>query len=105
MISYDIVKHAPVLINRVSARPKLAWMNDSIRPEIKKRRRLERKWRHSRNDEDLKALKLQRNKVNNIMKNAKTQFYKDKIDQCEGDLKSLFNLCNKLLNCKPKTVS
>ena len=96
-------KHAPVLINRVSARPKLAWMNDSIRPEIKKRRRLERKWRHSHNDEDLKAFKLQRNKVNNIMKNAKTQFYKDKIDQCEGDLKSLFNLCNKLLNCKPKT--
>jgi hypothetical protein len=96
-------KHAPVVTKNVCVRPKVAWMNDNIRQEKKERRRLERQWRHTRKHEDLLAFKLQRNRLNSIMKNGKKQYYSDVIEQCDGDLKSLFRVCKSLLIYNPET--
>ena len=93
--------HAPLRVKRVSNRPKLPWFNDSLRGEIKERRKLEKRWLANRSDsEAYKKFHNQRRLVANLFGKAEKSFFTSKLQENAGDYKAIFATCNQLLNRK-----
>ena len=93
-------KHAPLCKRIVTDRPRLPWFNDEIKAAKQYRKKMEQKWRKSGYLSDRNLFKAQRNHVTNLIDNAKSQYYKDKIDNCKSDQKALFHVVEQLLHNK-----
>ena len=92
-------KHAPVSKRLVSNRPTCEWHN-TVGPELKEakqeRRRAERRWRRTGLTVDREIFQKARNKVTDIVHEAKSLFYSAKILAC-STAKQLFTATNSLL--------
>ena len=95
-------KHAPLKTKSVEVRPKLPWFDSSLREAKRARRNAEEKWRRSRSDEDKAFFKLKRNEFIHKLNMAKQQYYSDKINECQGDQRKLFELIKSLSKAKEK---
>ena len=62
------------------------------------RRKLERRWRTTRNDEDKKAYKVQCRKVNKLLDEVKMKYYSSKVLEAGNNQKEVFNVINMLLH-------
>ncbi len=87
-----IDKHAPQQSKRVVSRPCQPWFNDHLKQLKQDRRRHERKWLKSDSKVDLIDFKRAKNVYCNSLESARCQFYRDKIEECAGDQKKLFQL-------------
>ena len=72
------------------------WYNDDIKEAKKCRKRLERRWWRTRLLSDRKWLQAQRLCVSKLIEEAKSSFYKNKINACD-DYKTLFQVAEELL--------
>lgn len=98
-------KHAPERKKKVVERSRQPWMNDKILNAKKKRRKMERKWRKSRLTVFRQAYEAERNNVHDEIKKAKTDYYNNKVADCNKDQKKLFHIVNTLLStAKPSAL-
>ena len=98
VLSELLDKHAPLKTRSVAVRTPQPWMNNEIK-EMKKLRRkyetLSKKYKHkSEHRHDHRKYCII---VRNLIVKAKEQYIMDKINRCQGDQKSLFNIVNSLL--------
>ena len=82
----------------MTIRPLALWYNSNIDVEKKKRRKLERRWRKSRLIIDWELYQEQCKLVSSMIKDAKTNYYSNIINENRGNQKVLFNTIDKLLH-------
>ena len=94
--------HAPSQTRTRSLRPRFPWYNEEINDERCKRRKLERKWRKSKQENDHTAYIDQSNKVNNLIQSAKEIYYNEELKS--ADCKNTYSILNRLLNNNVKSL-
>ena len=97
-LSRILDNHAPVRRRIVTIRPLALWYNSNIDVEKKKRRKLERRWRKSRLTIDRESYQEQCKLVSSMIKDAKTNYYSNIINENKGNQKVLFNTIDNLLH-------
>ncbi len=90
-------QHAPIITREITPRPNAPWYTEDIRNEKHKRRKMERTWRTSRLEANKQLYRQQCNKVNNMIIDAKKEYYSSKITECGRDQKKIFKLSKHLL--------
>ena len=90
--------HAPEKKRTITVRPAIAWYNDDIDREKRKRWKLERRWRKSRLTIDRELYKEQCKIVSSLLKKAKENYYSNIIQENKGNQKVLFNTVTRLLH-------
>ena len=96
-------KHAPLQSRSVAERTPQQWMTDKILEVKRLRRKYENLWRKSK----LTVHRLEFRKycleVKELITKAKSDFYLNKITDCNGDQKKLFKVVDKLLGREKPT--
>ena len=90
-------KHAPIINRVVTERRHAPWYTESLRDAKRRRRRLERLWRHSKEEADLLAYRQQCRSVSMQLTEAKRDYYSTKMEESNNDQKSLFDITQKQL--------
>lgn len=83
------------------------WMHNEIRTEIRRRRRLHKKAKHTNNPDDWKKFRTQRNKVITLVREAKTMHYNKIVsiinEPGETSTRQWWQLCKSVYSAKPVT--
>ena len=90
-------KHAPLKTRSFVVRPKLPWFNGCIKEAKKAKKRAEKKWRSSKNENDKEHFKSKRNEYLYLLNTAKQKYYSDKIEESQGDQRKLFKLVKSIM--------
>ena len=90
--------HAPTKTCSIIVKPMVPWYNEDIASAKRRRRQLERRWRLTSLQVDRDIYKAQRELVKVKFKNHKANYYSDKIRDCGGDQKALFQVINNLMH-------
>ena len=93
-------KYAPLKTARITIRPIVPWFNDKIYEAQKVRHKHEAVWRKSRLTVHREIYKEARNNVTQLIKEAKTTYYTERIDECGDDQKALFGVLDEVLGRK-----
>ena len=81
------------------------WFNDNIRKHIKKKNRLYKLYLKNRSEYRKSVYKQIRNKVVDLIKQAKKTYYKEQFNKVKGNMKKTWNVINTALGKeKKKTV-
>lgn len=92
---------APLKKRHVIIRPQAPWYNDDIKAAKRRRRRLERRWRRSRDPVDRTNYKEQCRIVTKLLHSSRTDHYSQLISAHGNDNKKLFATVSKLLLSSP----
>ena len=92
----------PVVTKEHIIRTRLPWYNSKIHHERRVRRRLERRWRKSRSEDDYNSLIVQKCKLRKLIVDAKCAYYNDKF-LCSST-KDMFMTLKSLLNSSSKAL-
>ena len=103
-LSAILDKHAPIITKTITIRPYSPWFNDDIKLAKTERRRLERRWRKSKSSVDLERYKVSYRRVMELCLEAKTAYFKNKINACSGDQKAIFKISDNLLFRKKNNI-
>ena len=90
-------QHAPLKTLIVAHRPTVPWVNDGILEAKRVRRRWERLDRNSGLTVYRQQHKDSCERVKDMIRKAKAEYFVNKIDECSGDQKKLFQIVDKLL--------
>jgi hypothetical protein len=88
-------KHAPFKKKRIGKK-KSPWITPDVVQKMRARDYLKKQYDKNRNNELWKQYKNTRNDVNNIIKQAKCDYFKDRIDVAKKDPKQTWKLVNEL---------
>jgi hypothetical protein len=93
--------HAPLKKRYITIRPAAPWYNDDIRDAKRKRRRLERSWRRSKDPTDRELYRNQCRMVADLLRSSRSDYYSQVITAHAGDQRKLFTTVSKLLHTSP----
>ena len=99
-LQYILDKHAPEQHRQVAMRRPTPWISQDIRPEKQKRRKLERIWRRTQQEDDYNAFKAQKIRVNCMLEDSKSKYYSGLISENASNPKNLFKCLNMALHRK-----
>ena len=91
-------KHLPLKQKVVTEHANCPYYNDIIRSCKTERRRLERRWRRTQAPNDRQNYVNKCKEINDLLSNAKADYYKSKLAECGKDHKAIFNVINELLH-------
>ena len=94
-------RHFPSVKKKCNKRIRKPWINKYILRSINKNNHLYKHFINNKNVVNENKYKKQRNKVNNLIKNAKIKHFCNKLNQYKYDAKKTWTVINSLLN-KPK---
>ncbi|XP_073250681.1 uncharacterized protein [Porites lutea] len=97
MFSEVADQHAPVKRRRVKGTP-LPWMNSQISDSMKERDWAHRKARKSNSARHWSMYEKLRNKVNGLVRTAKSKYYCDMIEEAKGDSDKVWKAVNEACN-------
>ena len=89
--------HAPLIQRTITPRQNAPWYTEEIRNSKRKRRSLERRWRHSKSDVDKVQYRNQCAILAKQLSDTKAVYYSTKIHDCAGNPKLLHKLTDKLI--------
>ena len=101
-LSKTLDKHAPSTVKYRTIRPHYPWYDDEIHKARQERRRLEKRWRHTRTEDDLNKFQEQSKIVTKLIQDAKVAYYKNELD--DANTKKVFQTLNTLLNKGSKVL-
>jgi hypothetical protein len=84
----------------VVQKPRAHWYTEEIAEAKRSRRRLEKQWKRTGLTVHHEMFKKQKNFVTALIDRTRSKFYCDKIEECQGDKKSLFRVADRLLHRK-----
>ena len=90
-------RYAPLKAKTVTVRPQVPWYSDEIREAKRERKRAERRWRSTGTTADLDSFKKHKNYVTHLLKEAKSAFPAEFIDQNADHQGKLFRAVKDLL--------
>ena len=91
--------YAPVISKRVKGKTS-SWLARDIKKEMNDRDKLHRKFRKSRSDLDSQSYKKQRNKVNIMVRKAKSNYYRNLLTESSRDPKRFWNTLKRIFPTK-----
>jgi hypothetical protein len=94
--------HAPAKERRIVKRKNYPWFNTEIKEMRRNLRRRERVWRRYGEPHHWKALASQRATYKKTLFHAKVTTISEKVKQCEGNMKHLYNLAAELTGTTKK---
>ena len=97
-LSNILDNHAPLKTKYVTDRTDTPWYNEEVLEAKREKRRAERRYLKNRLTVNLEILRQARSRVNALCKKAKSEFYRQKIEDCAKDQKSLFKITNELMH-------
>ncbi len=102
----DLVSiHAPLITRTVTSRPPAPWYTSEIALARQERRRLERRWRHTKLTVDREIFVAQKLLVNNMLYKAKANYYVNLVKSQSDNPKQLWTAINSLSgNTKSKVL-
>ena len=95
-------KHAPPRSKVIRSRPLVPSFNADIKNARREKRKAERKWRRSGKHDDMLSYKQIKKRKNRLMNEARTQCYRDCINDNSSNQKKLFAAANTLLDQRKK---
>lgn len=90
-------KHAPMINKTITLRPTCPWYTEQLHEPKHEKRKLERKWRETKLTIDHHIYRTQCSNVNNMLKQARVEYYTSKIESYGIDHKSLSKITKDLL--------
>jgi hypothetical protein len=90
-------KHAPMINKTITLRPSCPWYTEQLHEAKHQKRKLERKWRESKLTIDHQIYRTQCADVNKMLKQARVEYYTNKIESSGNDHKSLSRITKGLL--------
>ena len=90
-------KHAPVKSFQVAQRLTQPWINDDILACKRNHRKWEKLWRKDKSTDLRSKYKESCEQVRDLIKKAKEEYFVNRINECQGDQKKLFEIVDKLL--------
>ena len=93
---------APSQTRTRSLRPRFPWYNEEINDARRIRRKLERKWRKTKSEENHSAYLDQCHSVNKLIHTAKETYYKHELES--SDNKNMYVILNNLLHNNVKSL-
>ena len=91
IVSKLVSSHAPIVTRTVTSRPPAPWYTPEIALARKKRRQLERHWRHTKLTVDHEIYVAQKNLVNSMLASAKAKHYVSLVKNNSGNPKQLWS--------------
>ena len=85
-------------------RPSQKWMNEDIMTMKRNKRKCEASWRKSKSEETRQEFRKPCESLKKLIEQAKSQYFLNVINQCEGDQKKLFNIVDSLLGRTKSTA-
>jgi len=101
LTSSTLNEMCPLVTKEVTLKHSLPWYNDTIHRARQERRRLERKWKKSRAEEDEDCLQKQKKLVGKLIIESKINYFSEKCTS--ANTKEMFRTINGLLN-KPSRI-
>ena len=102
-LSFVIEKHAPSIERRVSDRYS-PWISSDLKALFRTRDRIKSAAVKAKSEILMNAYKQVRNKANNMNSRLKREYFANKLNECEGDLKQTWSTVNKLINKRSKST-
>lgn len=97
----DITSEFCPLVNKtIRVRDDAPWYDESVAALRRVRRKAERRWRRLRCEDSRACYILARRAVVNRVSQRKLEYYKSRIDECNGDQTLLWRVLNELRGCK-----
>lgn len=98
--------HAPSKTITINTKfPQKGWWNEEIKEQMNERDRLFKKATITREVEHWNMYKRQRNQVVSLIRQHKTKYYEDKIDDCKGDSVSMWKTLKEITKSKNDTYT
>lgn len=102
-LSNILNKHAPLVEKEVVDRSGAPWYNDECKQKKTKKRKAERNYRKNKTAITLDILDQEVKEYKQSCHKAKIQFYKNKVQDCQGNQKELFRIVGTLLDKENET--
>jgi hypothetical protein len=96
----EIDSLAPVQSKRIRGKPS-PWLTSEIKMAMNTRDRILRKYRKTKSNADFQAYKSLRNRVNSLVKNAKSQYHKSLLEQNANDPDKFWETIKQIYPNKP----
>ena len=96
-LSEIVDEHSPVTTKTFKRRPTSQWFNKDLKTLKQQKRRAERKYKKSLLESDWKLFCDTRNKYNFEQKVVRSKYYKDHINNCKRDPRSMYKILDKLI--------
>jgi len=96
VVSNLVSIHAPVITRTVTSRPPAPWYTPEIALARQVRRRLERRWRHTKLTVDREIFVAQKFLVNNMLATAKAKYYISLVENNSNNPRQLWSTINSL---------
>ena len=96
-LSNILDKHASIRHHKISIRPKHPWFNKSLQLQRSNLRKVERKWRKTRNISDHAIFTTQLQIFSNLLVNSKAEYYQNIICEHKNDQENLSEVTKALL--------
>ena len=104
VISKLLEKYAPTKEKKICLRSSNKWYSEELKSEKRLKRRLERKWMNSRLTIHHAMYRVQCAKYNKLLCKTHVTYNSNKVIDCQGDQKKLFQLCKRLMGMqKPQS--
>ena len=103
MILTGGISCTPKITKCIKEIPDCPWYTLELDKPKRERRKAEYTWRKFKSERDHKAFKGCRNRFRNKCETKKLEYYKNKVDNCEGDQKKLFKVLESLTSRKNDT--
>ena len=101
--SETVNKHAPIVSKVVNTVNRPPWMDSEYLAVRKQRRKLYKKWKKSKTDENRTNFEQLRATVNVMSKEKRASYYQDSIKSSSNSQKELFNVSNRLFDTSKKS--
>ena len=92
-----------MITKNITDRSGSPWYNEEVLSAKREKRKAERKYRKSKLTVHLDILRDARRRVNQLSREAKSLYYRSKIEDCAGDQRALFRLTNELMHRERNT--
>ena len=97
-LNATLERHVPLKEKVVTEHANCPYYNDIIRSCKTERRRLERRWRRTKDPDDRQNYVSVCREMNDLLLMAKADYYKSKLAACGKDHKAIFKVINELLH-------
>ena len=99
-----IEKHAPLITKRIILRPNTPYFNEEVKKAKQYKKKCERIWRCTKSDTDHQLYRTASSHTNKLLRQAKFDYFSNKVLECGNNQKALFSITNKLMqsDCSPQ---
>ena len=87
---------APLTTKSLIVRRKVPWFTCKVKDQKRKLRKSKKRWRKNRSEENWMNLKLDCTKYNTILKSLKVKSIREKVTECEHNIKNMDRLINNI---------